>query len=301
MTALPHQLYVALRRRVRQVVTRSPLFDRTLGTLLRQIESRLGLANWTGADNVIEHDGFRIHHAQGDAGVVSSLRLNADYEPETTEVLLAMLKPGDCFIDLGAHIGFFSLLAARAVGEEGHVFAFEPVETSASLLQRNLTENGFSETSTVVQKATGDTVGTVRFAIHEHSSVSNKMVAAAGSDEGLTVDVAMTTLDAFLEAKGNPSVRLVKMDVEGAELATMRGMKETCANNPDISVIFELHHANLQNTNIEAAALFRELQALGFNRFFRLHRTKTEIRFPEDLEENLRLAEEFNFNVVAER
>lgn len=75
-----------------------------------------------------------------------------DFEPEVTEVFLSHVMPGDVVLDIGAHIGYYTVLAARSVGNEGRVIAFEPDPQNYSLLVKNVAKNGYRNV-TAVQKA----------------------------------------------------------------------------------------------------------------------------------------------------
>lgn len=150
--------------------------------------------------------------------------LLGSFEEGTTALFERGLRPGMCAIDLGAHIGYFTLLAARLVGPTGKVYAFEPAPATYRILQKNIALNGYHHV-VAVQKAVADHSGTMMFhLLNEAGSPSNTLYEDARYDY-TSVAVEVTTLDEFLENQGWPHVDLVKMDIEGAEFAALAGMR----------------------------------------------------------------------------
>ncbi len=297
--------YIWLRRHVRDVVIHNTVVDNTVGNWLRRLEKRLvGLRavqrQAEAAGGTLEVRGITLSYRPQDLGVVAPLLMHEDYEPETRQVIEDALGAGKTFVDLGAHIGFLTLLAAKRVGGEGHVYAFEPIAETADLLDANVAANGLENVVTGVRLAISDEPRDLVFTISREHSVSNKMARAAGT-AGETMTLRATSLDAYFGELGWPSVDLIKMDVEGAELDAMRGMRELSARNPGMKLIFEFHYANLEQMNISASQLFDELAELGFTRFTRLHRQPTPIVIPDDIGQTLAMSRVTNFNVLAEK
>jgi FkbM family methyltransferase len=167
-------------------------------------------------------------------------------EPLLQQALVDMLSPGDVFYDLGANVGFFTLLAARLVGPQGAVVAFEPDPRNAKTLRANMARNGFSHV-TVVEQGVSDTSGSLRFNVKD-STMSR---LARPGEEG--IDVPVTTLDDFIAGGAAPAPTLVKMDIEGAEIAALQGAPRMIAEQlPEI--ICEVHGTERQVREILAAA-----------------------------------------------
>lgn len=143
------------------------------------------------------------------------------YEPDKLRHFVAILKPGMTVYDVGAHVGahvgIYTLLTALAVGESGQVVSFEPLPRNVSYLRRHLTLNEITNVE-VVPMAVGDATGPVRFAEGQIEYTSH--VDAAGTN-----NVSQTTLDAYAFADGHRWPDVMKIDVEGAELAALRGAK----------------------------------------------------------------------------
>jgi FkbM family methyltransferase len=187
-------------------------------------------------------DGIVLH------GEASGLRFNpagtnpgyalGTSEPLVQQALADLLRPGMTFYDVGANVGFFSMIAARRVGQSGGVHAFEPLPVNATALAHNVELNGFANVQ-LVEAAVGRETGRAELAVTEES-VQAHLVAIASTVPTLrTIEVAVTTIDAEVAA-GRPAPDVVKIDVEGAELAVLEGMAATLEEHRPI-VVCELH------------------------------------------------------------
>jgi FkbM family methyltransferase len=191
--------------------------------------------------------------------------LRDEYEPEVAALARSLLGPGDVAVDVGAHIGFFAVQFAQAVGAAGMVHAFEPLARNADLLERSIAESGFTGRMTLVRAAVSDRTGeaTLRFA-RETLNTGGAFLGdrATGVDEGLEAATVPTIgLD---EAALRRPVRLLKMDVEGAEPLVVRGARRLlAADRPHI--VSEVHPEQLRRVCGESpAGLFAELAAYGY-------------------------------------
>lgn len=152
-----------------------------------------------------------------------SLFLAGDFEPEVSACIQANLRPGDCFADLGANVGFYTLMAARRVGPEGRVFAFEPNPGTYAALCANVALNQFRQV-TPVQLALSDACGTAAlYADAAGNSGASSLLPREAS--GAPTTVRTMTWDEYAAQHAVPTPSLVKMDVEGFELHALRGMK----------------------------------------------------------------------------
>ena len=172
--------------------------------------------------------GTRIWLDLGDLGVSAGV-LRESWEKPETDFILSRLKPGDLFVDIGANIGWFALLAARLVGPGGKVFAFEPRATTFAYLERSIRENGF-EHVVAYNCALGEAPGTLKIAWAPDAGNDGGtwLLAQPGLDEDLRrqghafQETAVRTLD---EVLGEQKVDLIKLDIEGAELLALRGAR----------------------------------------------------------------------------
>jgi FkbM family methyltransferase len=147
-------------------------------------------------------------------------------EPEIAiqKALVERLRPGMVFYDLGANIGFFSLLAARLVGATGRVFSFEPDAEVAARLRRNVELNEFSNI-TVVEAGVWSASENVRFVPSDATSPERGTgTFLAGENQTAGTQTRCIALDDFIRSAPVPDA--IKCDVEGAEIEALRGAKK---------------------------------------------------------------------------
>jgi FkbM family methyltransferase len=163
-------------------------------------------------------------------------------------------------VDVGAHIGYFALLAAQLVGERGRVFAFEPMPTTYQLLTMNIKANGLKNIIPI-QKAVWNKSGTATFTIRP-DSLGESFLGDHGY--GKRTEVETICLDDFLADFGS-RVDFIKMDIEGAEFTALGGMKNILAVNPRLTMITELNPAALRAMGASRQAYLGKLTNLcGF-------------------------------------
>ena len=156
--------------------------------------------------------------------IQQTILLEGMWDPALTGFIESTLKPGDVFIDVGAHVGYFTLLAGRRVGSSGAVLSIEPNPAAFDQLRLNV-ERSHMGNVLVAHTACGDSHDPVRLYLHTESNSSMASLSAANATSGAAVDVACTTLDDLCRERGLTRAHLVKIDVEGAELSVLRGME----------------------------------------------------------------------------
>ena len=160
-------------------------------------------------------------------------------EPEAQQALVEHLRAGMTVYDIGANIGFFSLLGARLVGTAGRVVAFEADPDAAARLKEHAARNGFSWI-TVEEKAAWSETGEVRF-VRSVPATSPDLGLGHVQTDGAAEDsmgVAAVSLDDYAERA--PAPDFVKCDVEGAEVEVVRGARRLLAEKRP-NVLCELH------------------------------------------------------------
>ncbi len=158
-----------------------------------------------------------------------------NYEMPIQAALARLLAPGDVFYDVGANAGFFSLLAAKQVGDAGRVFAFEPLPENLASLREQIAVNSLSHVE-IVEGAIGATTGTAELSFASGQNSEAHLGSPKSEGESVTT-VPITTLDAFVAAHRRPT--LVKVDVEGAETAVLEGAPRLLADGT--TFLIELH------------------------------------------------------------
>ena len=181
------------------------------------------------------------------------------YEPGTSAIFEKAIRRGDVILDIGANVGFYTLAAARAAGQGGRVYAFEPSPENLEILKRNTALNRHTNVS-CLGDALGDETGERQLIIADSPDCNSFKVNAYHSAKG-TVRVNCTTVDSFL-AGGRADV--VKVDVEGAEVSVLRGMQRTLERNRCIRLFVELNPASLEAAGVSGTELFEILKEAGF-------------------------------------
>ncbi len=154
------------------------------------------------------------------------------------EALVASLRPGHVCFDVGANVGFLTLLCARLVGPGGRVVAFEPLPAAAAALRANLARNGFANVE-VREEAAGERSGSAWLAVGADTALS-RMVARQGPG---TIAVPVVAIDDLVRSGAVPAPQVVKIDVEGAEVEVIRGMRDVLRRYGPV-VLCEMHDRN---------------------------------------------------------
>lgn len=147
-------------------------------------------------------------------------------EQPVQTALAECLRPGDTMLDVGANVGFLSVVGAALVGATGRVIAFEPVPANARQVRRNARLNRLRQLE-VVETAVGDRTGTARLVLAQHAGGAALAEAERPPDARGEIAVPIVRLDDWLAARPGLWPALVKIDVEGAELQVLRGLGAT--------------------------------------------------------------------------
>jgi FkbM family methyltransferase len=163
-------------------------------------------------------------------------------ETPVQEAMRRLLPRGGVFFDLGANVGFFSLIGARLVGPEGKVVAFEPVPANASLVRRNAQLNGL-ESIDVRQVAVGAAPARAPLLVVADPSWSHLADRGWHPQTQERVEVDVVSIDSLREREEVPAPDVVKLDVEGSEGDAVRGLRRTLERDRP-ALICELHETN---------------------------------------------------------
>jgi len=183
-----------------------------------------------------------------------------NYEPAVFAHLRQVVKPGSVILDVGAHVGLFTVLLARWCGPAGHVYAFEPAPQTRAALVDHLALNGVASRVTPVALAVSDAPGTARLYTVSNSPENTLSQAHTRIPGARPVEVPVTTIDAFCETR-RIAPALLKIDIEGFELHALRGARAALARHRP-AVVVEMHPQNWPEIGAgpaQAAALLADL------------------------------------------
>jgi FkbM family methyltransferase len=195
--------------------------------------------------------------------IVLDMQIDKDYwlgtyEPELQAALREFICPGAIVYDVGANIGYVSLLLAKAAGENGHVYAFEALPENVERWRKNIALNGVGARLSLFAGAVTQAAGLVRFLVHESAGMG-KAAGSAGRDDKYLSEVTVPgiSLDEFVYKQGNPPPQVVKMDIEGGEVLALPGMRRVLAEARPL-MLMELHGAE------SARVAWQALTAAGY-------------------------------------
>jgi len=185
------------------------------------------------------------------------------YEPEVSNKISEILRPGMVFCDVGANIGIFTLFAARLVGPSGRVLAFEPVPANLEVLRQNVQLNRYANI-TIFEQAVSDRSGTAHLYLSGFCGC-HSLLPAPESASGKTLTVQTIRLDQI----SIPSpIDLLKIDAEGAELSVLRSLGSQRPRN----VILELNTKRLAAAGTSATTFLEQIRGMGFSKIVNLER-----------------------------
>ena len=174
------------------------------------------------------------------------LSINGIWEPFQSQLFMEKVKKGNTVVDIGAHIGYYTLLSAKLVGPYGHVYAFEPNEARFSLLSQNVILNKYKNV-TCVNKAVADFSG------------KRKLLILYDGKKDVIDQVA---LDDFF--KKNATINFIKMDIDGGEVLALHGMRKFLKKTKNIMLMIELWPAGLRKFGHTPKQYLTLLRSLGF-------------------------------------
>jgi FkbM family methyltransferase len=185
------------------------------------------------------------------------------WEPEKSELFNHLLQPGDRVVDIGANIGYFTVLFAAAVGDAGRVLAIEPDPDNIRLLRENLRINGLSARTSVVRAAAGPRAD--KLYLYSKGGVSNRgdhRTFGVGGSGVRRRSVRMVAVDDCV--RNWPSVQTIKMDIQGYESFALQGMQTTLERNAGIALVTEFWPSEMRRAGSDPHDFLRDLSKLGF-------------------------------------
>jgi len=189
------------------------------------------------------------------------------YEPEEVAFARTQIRAGDSVVDVGANIGYFTVLMANWVGRAGSVVALEPIPSNLRLLERSVNENGFAGRVRVIRAAAADARGTAQIL-----SVDTRYGFNSGGACFWPAEIPVPEHHSLIETNRvriddlsiPRPVAFVKMDIEGAEGLAIRGARELLGTDRPV-VLMEMNPEQLKRVSeLSPAALIGEMEGLGF-------------------------------------
>lgn len=185
--------------------------------------------------------GHKMFLVASDRSLTPHIALDGYWEQWITDVFRRIVQPGMHVVDVGANVGYYTMLAAQAVGETGRVTAFEANPALADVVHRNMDVNGFLGRVEIVSKAAYSEVAELNFSIYRNYKGSSGLWgsnedAAIFRDQVDVISVPAVPLDVQLAGQ---KVDFLKIDAEGAEGHILLGAQRLIAENPGLQLLIE--------------------------------------------------------------
>jgi len=231
------------------------------GTLTK-VELRFGRAGIAGRPFRI---GFDLSYPT--QGLIHSWLSNGHIcDPPMVAVLTQGLMPGDTFIDIGSHVGYYSMLALQQVLNTGRVLAFEANPATYQVLLANVLMNDAANMH-AFNCALGASSGTASFGVNAQDEGQSSLVDGAAANAGAVINVAMTTLDMIHAQIALTSVRVVKIDVEGFETQVIDGGRKFFADLRPQRVVFEVNNTDPGKPKYQDLGIRAYFRTLGYRAY----------------------------------
>lgn len=200
-----------------------------------------------------------------DANEYEGFYSRLDDESAVLDSLLESLEPGDCCWDVGANMGVYSLVLAKAVGEKGKVYAFEPEERSFKRLSQNIELNHLTNIQPV-KLALGDRAFTSKMELSEHAGEGTHRLVGDQNSSGNYQTVEVQTGDNLVSQRQVEVPKFVKVDVEGWEEEVLTGIQKVLSEPKCRAIFFEVHFSVLASRGKKLAPvrMQEKLKNLGF-------------------------------------
>jgi len=193
------------------------------------------------------------------------IAIEGTYEPKLVQVLLNYLERDGDFIDVGANVGFFSVLAAQKIN--GRVLAIEPTPAALARLKTNIGINDLSERIIVYEGAASDDEGEISINVisgkEEYSSLGSLIHPSIQGSDFEQINVKKQRIDNLVD-QFNLRPKFIKVDVEGAESLAFKGALNTLMKHRPI-VLSELSNSLLQNFGTSSSQIVKMFEGLGYD------------------------------------
>jgi FkbM family methyltransferase len=182
------------------------------------------------------------------------------YEPFETALFKKELKVGQTVLDIGANIGYYTLIAAKLVGPRGKVYAFEPDPDNFVLLKKNVETNGYTNV-VLVNQAVSDKTRTAKLFLNKTNKGDHRLYDS--KDGRPSISVQTVKLDDFFK-KLDKKIHFIKMDIQGSEARALNGMKALIRRNSSLGLVTEFSPGSLKLNGQNPRKYLETLGQLGF-------------------------------------
>jgi FkbM family methyltransferase len=207
------------------------------------------------------------------------------YDPNSLVVINAFLKKGSVFMDVGASMGYCSLLVAKTVGVEGKIFALEPSSRDFNRLVENIRINKLDDVISASRVAVSDVSGSTDLLVAAEERGALNTLGKEFGLKGVETDkvevIETTTIDAFVRDKGIAKIAFIKLDVEGSELKALLGAKRTIEHHRPV-IMLGINENSLAACGAGRAEIQKILNSFGYQAYKIVESPKFALRKVQD-------------------
>ena len=291
-------LYIKSRRKLREFLNNNSLGDSKFINFLVRFDiilRKTGFLNLL-KTGTIKFNSNIFHYGDKDSGIPEFIITNNGYEEVTLHKIESILKDGNIFFDLGANIGFYSVLGSNFVGKKGIVISFEPTPDTRKYLSKNILANDIHNV-VVESLAISNKTGKAFFEVTDNSEC-NSIVLDENVVSGM-IEIDTISIDDYCIKNNINSIDLIKMDIEGQEYNALLGMKNINKKSKNLKIIFEFNAENLNKNNQQPFIILKTLGEMGFTSFTILLDGEKSFNLNDDLSFLLKIANRHNMNILA--
>lgn len=205
----------------------------------------------------VEIMGKKIYLDNKDSLRLSTNPKGRDFE---IEVFKTYIKPGNVVLDIGAHIGYCTIIFSQLVGRQGRVYAFEPAPDNLKLLKKNIKINNLTNV-VVIPKAVSNTNGKIKLFLSNTSQADHRTWEPR--EERRSIEVNSLRIDDFFKKK-YMHVNFVKIDIQGGELEAILSMNTLLNKNKNVVIYTEYTPQYLKDSGVKPLEYIKKLILLGF-------------------------------------
>lgn len=241
-------------------ITRLPKIKGLFGLIYDRFKNKKGLI-------AVRTNNYKMYVDLSDLIISKKLIQYGYWEKGVTDLFKKIIKSGMIIVDVGAHVGYYSLFFSKYTGKSGKVFAFEPDSYNFKIFRKNILLNKINNI-VAENMAVSDKNGYARLFLDENNLGAHSLISSESSDNYINIKSAKLD-DYFKEIK----IDLIKMDIEGAEARAIEGMSEILRRNPNIKLIMEFFPELILKAGYSPEAMIEKLLSFGFHIFMIGHQT----------------------------
>jgi FkbM family methyltransferase len=238
--------------------------------------------------------GTKMYLDKLDNVVSKDLAVNQIWEPNETKILQKIIQKDMNVIDIGANIGYYTILFSKWVGDKGKIFSFEPESENFRLLKKNINANKANNVITF-QKAVSNQNESKTLFLSEENKGDHQIIDLG--ENRTQIGIECTKLDSTIAAEHK--IDLIKMDIQGAEMLALEGMNKILENNSKMTILMEFWPYGIEKSGYNPKNLLEKLEKYGFKIF--LIKDEGIIPISKNFSSSIKYSNEEYYNLICKK